>query len=632
MGSQMTLASVVAGCVTFLGAVSVSRAAEVAWNVDAGGSWADDANWMPAAAPGASDTAVFSYPLTDGRTVAVDAGRAVGGLSFGNTNGFAYTLSGGSLLLASGGVVQTLADNGEHVDVISSPVVIQGDGGTATFSANALLPGSDLVISGNVSCVATSGKTNTLTLTGTSTNAGMNLISGVISDGGGGGSLAITKSGPTNVWILGGPNTFSGAVNIQQGTLVAAHDSALGAASSLAVPGKCRLGLKGGVTIAGKALVVDGGASTATSDNGILLNVDGTNTWAGNITMFGHTPRFNSDAGKLIVSGNVNMGSALTNNFTLGGYGDGEISGVISGSEVVFRSSSDTGTWYLTGTNTHTSAMTVGNGTVAINSDRSLGAVRSAFSASAVTVGGSTRRGTLRAIADVTLSDKYGITLHNLGGFINVDSGRTFRLNGIIADRTSGGLSGPLTKIGAGTMVLGAANTFSNKLEVAEGTVILAVTNALFGKSGFKPRLKVDAALDLGGYPVATPELSGAGGTISNGTLSVTLATLLGGDGAVAALAVPATTLSGTLTADVETDGTCDRLNVSGDLALSGVSLSIVNGGNLRSSNVYTLAQCAGGTVSGTFSSDNLPENWHVEYSADRVQISYFAGMIMTVK
>ena len=628
MGSQITLASVVAGCVTVLSAVSLSRAAEVAWKVDADGSWADDANWIPATAPGVSETAVFSCPLTAGRTVAVDVGRAIGGLSFGNTNGFAYTLSGGSLLLASGGVVQTLADNGEHVDVIGSPVVIQGDGGAATFSANALLPGSDLVISGSVSCVATSGKTNTLTLTGTYWNSAEHRVSGFLSDGSGGGRLAVVKSGITNRWVLSGANTFSGGVNLQGGILIAEHDTALGSGIVTQQPATA-LALRGGVTVTGKTLVLGGGTPAT---YGSLDGFGGTNTWAGNVTFSGVGPRLNCANGKLIITGNVYVNST-SGNPTIGGFGDGEILGVISGvsSKTLFRSSTDTGTWSLLGTNTFAGSVTCGNGTIAINNNKSLGS-RTTLSATGLTLGGSTTRGTLRTLADVVLTNFYGISLHNAGGIILTDAGTRLTVNGIIADRTTAPYGGPLTKAGAGTLVLNALNTFSNQLEVSEGTVVLGRENALSGLNGFKPRLKVDAALDLGGYPVATPELSGAGGTISNGTLSVTQAVLLGGDGAVAALAVPTTALSGTLTADVETDGTCDRLNVNGDLALSGVNLSIVNGGNLRSSKVYTLAQCAGGTVSGTFSSDNLPENWHVEYSADRVQISYFAGMIMTVK
>ena len=612
--------------------------ASSAWTADADGSWADPGNWS-VGAPGSTtllnsaDVATFATALSSGRTVAVDAGRNIGGVLFGCTNSWSYTLAGGPLLLSSGGVIQNAADNGAHTDVISAPIVLQGDGGTATFSANALLPDSILSVSGNVSGMATAGKTNTLTLTGSSTNSGVNIVSGIISDGSGGGKLALGKSGGTNAWTLSGANTFGGGAKLLQGTLILAHNNALSSVSSLAIPGRARLGLQGGVTVSGTALAIDGGISTATSENGLLLNVDGTNTWTGNVTMSGSTPRFNSDAGKLIVAGSVNMGSGslVTNNFTLGGFGDGEISGVISGNETVFRSSADTGTWFLTGTNTHTSATTVGNGTIAINSDRSLGAVRSTTNAAAVTLGGSTKRGALRAIANVTLSDKYGITMHNLGGFFIVDSGKTFTLNGVITER-AGGLTGPVTKIGEGALVLNGVSTFTNYLEVAEGKVILGRANALGGKSGFFPKLKVDAALDLGGFSVTNPVLEGSGGTVTNGALCVTAVTSPGGAGQVGQLNVPDTRLQGQLVVDVETDGTSDRLSVAGGLVLDNLSLSVVDPGKLNKNQTYTLAACSGGALAGFFSGHNLPESWGVYYNGDSVQLKYFSGMVMSVR
>jgi autotransporter-associated beta strand protein len=577
-----------------------------------------------------SDVATFAVALSSGRTHAADDGRNIGGILFGCTNGWGFTLAGGPLLLSDGGVIQNAADTGAHDDVVSAPVVIQGDGGSAAFCANAWAPGCNLVFGGGVSGTASAGRTNTLVLTGTSTNAGLNVVSGVISDGAGGGRLALVKSGVTNTWLLSGANTFSGPVVIQQGTLVAANSGALGSAGSIALPAKTRLGLKGGVTLSGKALAIDGGATTATSDNGMLLNVDGTNVWTGDITMSGSTPRLNSDAGLLIVTGNVNMGSQLSNNFTLGGMGDGEIRGVISGSEVLFRSSSDTGTWYLTGTNTYSSTTTVGNGTIAINSDRSLGAARSTFAAAAVTIGGSSRRGTLRAIADVTLSDKYGVTVHNVGGFLAVDQGKTLTLNGVVTERTAG-LSGPLTKLGAGTLVLNAANTFTNVLEVAEGRVVLGRFNALGGKGGNAAKLKVDATLDLGGFSATNPVLTGAGGSVTNGALCVTQETSPGGAGAIGQLNVPATTLQGVWAVDVEADGSSDRLNVVGGLRLDGLALSVADTGKLNQHQTYTLARCTG-EISGRFSAHNLPENWAVDASGGSVQLKYFSGLVMSVR
>lgn len=100
----------------------------------------------------------------------------------------------------------------------------------------------------------------------------------------------------------------------------------------------------------------------------------------------------------------------------------------------------------------------------------------------------------------------------------------------------------------------------------------------------------------------------------------------------MAALALPATTLAGTLTADVAIDGTCDHLNVAGALTLNNVALAIADITKLRTTQVYTLVQCVGGSVIGEFSSDNLPDNWNIKYLGDRIVISYFGGMIMTVR
>lgn len=627
MSKRGVFPRVVAGCVAVVSAVSVAQATDIAWNVDADGNWADSAGWLPVAVPGVGDTAVFNYPLTAGRTVTVDANRTIGGISFGSTNEFAFTLAGGNLLLKSGGIIQNLADTGAHIDLITSPIAIQGDGGAATFSANSA-SNSVLAIDANVSGVSTSGKTTKLTLTGANVNADEHRVSGIISDGSEGGKLSVTKSGINyNTWVVSGANTFSGGVDIQGGVLIVEHDAALGSGSVVQSP-EATLALRGGITVTGKTLVLGGGTK---GTHGSLDGFGGTNTWAGNVTFAGAGPRLNCADGTLIITGNVEVNSA-SGNPTIGGFGKGEFRGVISGpsNKVLFRSSTDTGTWSLLGTNTFLGTVTCANGTVEVNNDKSLGA-RTSISAVGLTLGGAATRGTLRTLADVVLSSFYGVTLHGGGGMFRTDAGTSLTVNGIIVNRTATP-NGTLLKTGAGRLVLNAKNTFSTMLEVSEGTVVLGQAQALDGLAGTRPKLKVDATLDLGSYSIATPELSGAGGTISNGTLSVTAATLLGGDGAVAALALPATTLAGTLTADVAIDGTCDHLNVAGALTLNNVALAIADITKLRTTQVYTLVQCVGGSVIGEFSSDNLPDNWNIKYLGDRIVISYFGGMIMTVR
>ncbi|MEI6676705.1 MAG: autotransporter-associated beta strand repeat-containing protein, partial [Verrucomicrobiota bacterium] len=210
------------GCAAILVAQSAT-AASSSWNVDANGNWATVANppWYAALVPGSTssttntDVATFGFTLTLDRTVTVDANRNLRGITFSNTSTNKYTLSGGRLLLTNGGVIQTAAGNGDHTDTISTAMVIEGDGGSATFTAGATSAASTLSI-GAVTGVATGANTTTLTLNGD--NVGENAVTGVIGNGTGGGKVALTKSG-NGIWNLAGNNTFSGQLTVAQGIL-----------------------------------------------------------------------------------------------------------------------------------------------------------------------------------------------------------------------------------------------------------------------------------------------------------------------------------------------------------------------------------------------------------------------------
>ena len=152
-----------------------THAASDSWNVDASGVWTNAANWAGGNIPGIitgttnMDVATFSLTLTAARTNTVDANRNLGGITFGNTSANAYTLSGGNLILSSGGVIQTLAGAGAHDDTISSAIKIAGNGGSANFRNDAAT-GTGLLIKGAVSGSSTAGNTTILTLDGSSTD------------------------------------------------------------------------------------------------------------------------------------------------------------------------------------------------------------------------------------------------------------------------------------------------------------------------------------------------------------------------------------------------------------------------------------------------------------------------------
>jgi autotransporter-associated beta strand protein len=72
-----------------------STIATPAWNVDEDGAWSQASNWKHHVVPnGAGVTADFNaFPQTADANVTLDSSRTVGGLVFGNSNGFDWTLS-----------------------------------------------------------------------------------------------------------------------------------------------------------------------------------------------------------------------------------------------------------------------------------------------------------------------------------------------------------------------------------------------------------------------------------------------------------------------------------------------------------------------------------------------------------
>jgi autotransporter-associated beta strand protein len=324
-------AKILAGSIAALLAAYSAHAASDSWNLNANGDWATAANWLGNQVPGATgdaanlDIATISFLLTAPRAITVDANRGIGGISFGNTSVFGYTLTGGNLLLNNAGVIQTLLADGAHMDTIASAIAIQGDGGSASFTANAT-SGSNLLNIGAVTGVSTGVNITTLNLNGT--NIGGNVITGIVGDGAGGGKLAITKSAAGN-WQLNGSNTYTGTTTITLGTLIANNAAALGIGGDMTF---------GGGTLQYTAISAGQDWSTRfknTTVTGILLNtssndvtlagaIDATNTagltksGGGTLTLSGA----NLYTGVTTIGGTVNSILRLNNSNALGGGGN----------------------------------------------------------------------------------------------------------------------------------------------------------------------------------------------------------------------------------------------------------------------------------------------------------------------
>ncbi|MDF1811624.1 MAG: PEP_CTERM-anchored TLD domain-containing protein [Verrucomicrobiales bacterium] len=110
-----------------------------------------------------------------------------------------------------------------------------------------------------------------------------------------------------------------------------------------------------------------GGRQGATFAADHIRNVSGNNTISGDINgiMGGGAYNISSVAGTLTISGTVHNPNSGTRVLHLGGVGDGEISGDLTGSWFVEKE--DGGTWEFSGTNTNTGTTTVEAGTLLIN-------------------------------------------------------------------------------------------------------------------------------------------------------------------------------------------------------------------------------------------------------------------------
>ncbi|MCX6876156.1 MAG: autotransporter-associated beta strand repeat-containing protein [Verrucomicrobia bacterium] len=486
MNLPSTLRYLCHGSLAVLLAAQSASAANGYWNSDANGNWASAADppWLGAEVPGANsgtlnfDLATFGFALTADRIVTVDANRNIGGITFANPSSSKFTLSGGSLLLSNGGVIQTAVDNGDHTDTISTAIAIQGDGGGATFTAGANWTTSIMSL-GAVTGASTGANVTTLVLNGG--NVGDNVITGVLGNGTGGGKLAVTKSG-IGTWILAGSNTFGGQLSVEEGILKVATVNGASAAgvfgnSTLAVI----LGRAGGIT----GTLQYTGASTSSSKKFTMA--------AGG-------------SGAFLVD---TTGAILT------------VSGVIDGEGILAKAG--TGTLNLSGANTYTGGIELYDGVLALGSSGALG------NGGMLTFRGGTLQFSATNKADH--SARFSTTANQAFNF-DTNSQAVTLASGL----TSAG--GWLTKSGTGTLTLSGVNTYDFGTTVNAGTLALTGAGTLGASTG---SLTVDGATTIvslgstnqtvgavylwnGAQITGTGILTGMSFDANNGTISAKLA------------------------------------------------------------------------------------------------------------
>ncbi|MFM8718588.1 MAG: hypothetical protein ACKOFH_03490, partial [Chthoniobacterales bacterium] len=190
-------------------------------------------------------------------------------------------------------------------------------GGTVT-NANTFSGSGALSIGASTTLVLSGGGNNNYTGATTISNGSTLVFAGsgtsqfASTIGGGTGNVVVSNS--AGLVVLNNNNTYTGNTTVAAGRLLIGNASALGSTGTLTVGTGGQLQLSNGITMSrGITLSGDGVSST-----GALLNVNGSNTWSGNITNASGA-RIGADAGTTLTIGGNIVNSGGGQNFYVGG-------------------------------------------------------------------------------------------------------------------------------------------------------------------------------------------------------------------------------------------------------------------------------------------------------------------------
>ncbi len=415
------------------------------------------------------------------------------------------------------------------------------------------------------------------------------------------GTVALTKSG-AGTMVFSGANNYSGATSVNAGVLNIQSNTGLGTtAAGTTVANNATLQLQGGITVGNEALSIRG--TGASGQTGALVNVSGTNSYSGPITLAA-AATVSSDSGILNLTGGI---SGPTFGLTLAGTGTGTVSSVIgttSGGLV----KAGAGTWTLSGANTYTGSTTINTGILNIQHAAGLGDVASGttvasgatlqlqhgtgitIGAETLNISGSGAGGQNGALVNVGGTNNYGglltlgaaATISSDGGILNLTNagtitGGTFGLT--LAGTSDGNITsiigtttGSLTKNGAGVWTLSGANTYSGNTIINAGTLRLGANDRIADASAV--HVSGTGVFDLNNFSDAINSLTMTAGSVTTGGGVLTL----GGDVTGSASAASA--------------------SISGNLALGGDrTFSVADGAAAQDMIISAVISGAGKTV-----------------------------------
>lgn len=340
------------------------------------------------------------------------------------------------------------------------------------------------------------------------------------------------------------------------------------------------------------------------------LNLSG-GTFSGDQVIVGYntTGTVNQTGGEFVSTGGINVG------FTGAGGGSYTISGgTVRGDFYLGAFSSATltvnGTGLVQSTIVQIGAGASGNGTVHLDGG-TISTQRVTTSAGSSTI--NFNGGTLQAAASTTFMQGLSVANVRDGGAVIDTNGFNIIIAQSLLHSTIGGdaaIDGGLTKVGAGTLILSGANTYTGATIINEGTLEGGVANTFSAASA--TTVNAGSTLDLGDFAQAINTVSLVGGTLTNGQLTGAI-TSTGGTINRISGAATLTTASGTTTATGTNSYTGTTIISGGTLAggatnaFSAASATTVNtGGTLNlggfAQAINTVALAGGTLTNGSLS------------------------------
>lgn len=372
-------------------------------------------------------------------------------LTFNRTNtitqgtDFAAVIAGTGALTknGSGTLILTGANTYTGATTISAGTLQIGNNSTTgTLStASAITNNAALVFQRSNGIVQGLGFANGISGTGSITNAGV-------------GTLTLNVA-----------NTYSGLTTINAGSIKVLHANALGATTAGTVvngtstgsAANPRLELEGGITVLGESLTITG----AGNFYGALSSTNGSNTWAGNVTIGSTGTRLGCTTGHtLTLSGVIDSASIETG--------------------LIIRTQDLTSTVILSGANTY-----LGDTTVLIGKLQLAGGNDRLPTTSRLTMGSS---GT-NADAELDLNGNNqtvaGLALTGTAAKNSINNSSStaaiLTINPLSNNSFAGILKGnlSLTKTGTAAQTIAGANTYTGNTTISGGTFTLGANNVL---------------------------------------------------------------------------------------------------------------------------------------------------------